>query len=587
MTVRDINDLTKEELIALYFKQQDIHKKEMAAKDQTIEEQGKKIKEQDKLLTEVSDQLAGANRNVEILLERCKLLIAAKYQSQRKAEVSKGWVQLSLFNDAEEEALKAQEEEKDAESEITVKEHKRKKTKKKETNFDDLEHVVETLEPTEEDRICPKCGGIRKIKSYEEFEELVYVPAKYYVRVTRVPVMECEQCQSRNQEGKSSYQLACADRRLKVIPGSYASPELLAHIITQKYDVGVPLYALEGIFKRDGIFLSREVLSYWICYIKRYLEPLYLLMHRDLLSHYLIHADETHTQVIKEPDRVATTTSFMWVFRTGANDTPIVLYVYSPSRSGEIPEMVLDGWSGLLETDAYTGYNKVAGAIRCLCNVHALRKFKDAYKLLPKDTSLRNGSDEAKAVNKYQYIFNIEHKIQKEADKRHLSGDQLYEYVRKQRQKRIRPVFDEFLVWLNKKKPLNEGKNTMTNAINYVLNNQEGLMRFIDFGEAPISNQITEQSIRPFVVIRNRCKFHFGMAGADVSAMLYSLMITARQNGRHPYGYFEYILEKLPSMDLTNEEELRKLLPYSDELPVWTKILNQREIKDILKGESQ
>lgn len=136
------------------------------------------------------------------------------------------------------------------------------------------------------------------------------------------------------------------------------------------------------------------------------------------------------------------------------------------------------------------------------------------------------------------------------------------------------------------RKSLHVGKRTMTGAIDYVMNNKEGLMRFIEYGDAPMSNQTAEQSIRPFVVIRNRCRFHFSMAGADVSAMLYSLMITARENGCHPYGYFEYLLEKLPGMDPKDEEGLRKLLPYSDGLPYRTKIFTRKEIKDILEDKT-
>lgn len=121
----------------------------------------------------------------------------------------------------------------------------------------------------------------------------------------------------------------------------------------------------------------------------------------------------------------------------------------------------------------------------------------------------------------------------------------------------------------------------MSEAINYVSNNREDLTRFSENGQIDISNNITEQSIRPFVYIRNRCKFYVSPTGADISAKIYSLIITCEQNEINPYTYL-YLFKKLPSKDLTYIEEMRQFLPYSDKLPTYTKMLNRKEIKQIL-----
>lgn len=127
----------------------------------------------------------------------------------------------------------------------------------------------------------------------------------------------------------------------------------------------------------------------------------------------------------------------------------------------------------------------------------------------------------------------------------------------------------------------------MKDAIQYVLNNRKELTEFLNDGRIDISNNITEQSIRPFVTIRNRCRFYVSTTGADVSAKIYSMVITCEQNGINPYMYFMYLFETMPDMDLDDKEQLRKLLPYSDDLPEYTRTMSQKEMKQILKDQKK
>ena len=114
----------------------------------------------------------------------------------------------------------------------------------------------------------------------------------------------------------------------------------------------------------------------------------------------------------------------------------------------------------------------------------------------------------------------------------------------------------------------------MSKAIQYVLNNKEGLMEFTNDVIIPHNNTSSERSIRPFVVIRNRCKFSVSVHGAQASAMTYSLVISCIENKQNPYIYLT-----LPKLDLTNKEELRMYLPYSRELPIYIRTLSKSEIK--------
>ena len=157
-------------------------------------------------------------------------------------------------------------------------------------------------------------------------------------------------------------------------------------------------------------------------------------------------------------------------------------------------------------------------------------------------------------------------------------------YITKIRQTEIKPKFDAFLTWLES---LNVGRHSMKEAISYVLNNREGLTEFLKDGQIDISNNITEQSIRPFVTIRNRCRFYVSTTGASVSAKIYSMVITCEQNGINPYMYFMYLFETMPNIDLNDKEQLRKLLPYAKELPDYTKTMSQKEMKQLLNDQKK
>ena len=127
----------------------------------------------------------------------------------------------------------------------------------------------------------------------------------------------------------------------------------------------------------------------------------------------------------------------MWVYRSNKHEVPIVLYDYHSTRSGDYPKEFLKGYSGYLESDAYDGYNKVENVIRCLCNVHALRKFKDSYKLLPNNKE-RKTSDEAKAIQKYDEIIHHSNLIDEKAAEKYSNPEKRMEYITKRRKEELR-----------------------------------------------------------------------------------------------------------------------------------------------------
>ena len=150
-----------------------------------------------------------------------------------------------------------------------------------------------------------------------------------------------------------------APHEKSVIPGRFATPEAIAHIMTQKFVMGSPLYRQEQELNRQGISLSRQTMSNWILRASEdYLTPVYEQLHRELLTREVLHADETTLQVLHEPGKKPQSESYMWLYRTGGDtDKPIVLYEYQPGRSSIHPKEFLTGFKGYLHTDDYAGYH--------------------------------------------------------------------------------------------------------------------------------------------------------------------------------------------------------------------------------------
>ena len=568
MVIKDIDSLSLEEL-----KKEYVHLRKRMSDH--IKRQEEKIQDLEAQIIDKEININDLNLQLEIQKEKYKLIVAARYQSQRNEVVLD---MPTLFDDVENESMKVEESE--IEEVITIQEHKRiRKPKEKHISYDHLPRQEVTLPISNDEDICELCGSQMELKKYDIKEELVHVPSQLYVRVTKIPVLECKECQMDNEEGKSSY------HKIKhnfLFSRSICSPELLAYIIDMKYNNGLPLYTIEKMFERQNAIVPRQNMANWVIGSIRYLEPLYNLMKKELLSFPVIAADETTTQVLNEEGKPATSTSYMWVYRSCKYYPSIVLYDYQPTRSGECPKEFLKDYSGYLESDAYDGYNKVLNVIHCLCNVHALRRYKDAYKLLP-NTKERKNCDEAKAIKKYDQIFHKAHLIEEKAREKYTDQEKQIEYITKMREKELKPLFEKFFVWLEEIKGKNIGRYSMTQAINYTLNHKEELMECTNNAIIPLDNSSCERSIRPFVTIRNRCKFTVSQQGAHASALIYSLVISCIENKLNPYMYFMHLFEELPQIDLSNEDELKKYLPYSTQLPAYTKTLSKSELKAILE----
>ena len=447
----------------------------------------------------------------------------------------------------EPEAIKSVEEELAAEA-VEVKGHVRHK-KPKTNIWDNLPEgtVKEYYEHylTAEQTVCPNCGEEMEIIGKKLYRSLVISPAQYKVRIDVCYTYACKSC----PENGNNVTVIEAPRPAQVIPGSFASPEAIAHIMTQKYVMGSPLYRQEQEFHRQGLELSRQTMANWLIdSATRWLKPVYEELHKKLLTHDVLHADETTLQVLHEEGRNPQSKSYMWVYRTsGCAEHAIVLYDYKPSRSTKCAAEFLDGFQGYLHTDGYHVYHNLGDkVINVGCLVHARRKFFDVVKIKSKDSGNKHA---AKALGYFTQIFKIEDALAKK------SAEERY-------QKRLeleKPILDELFAWAEKLYVTPKSK--LGEAVTYLLNQRKYLYNYLLDGRLEASNNRAERAVKPFVISRKNFLFANTAKGAESRSIIFSLIETAKENKLDPYRYLTHVLSLAPSLDQNEEGWVEKLLP--------------------------
>ena len=282
-----------------------------------------------------------------------------------------------------------------------------------------------------------------------------------------------------------------------------------------------------------------------------WLKPVYARLHEELLKHTSLHADETTLQVLHEDGKKAQSKSYMWLYRTsGDTQRPIVLYDYRPDRKAENAEAFLRGFSGYLHADGYSGYHRLPDNITVVgCWAHARRKFDEALNGLPEKD--RTGSEALTGKQYCDDLFKIEEAIKGESAANRKEG----------RQKQAQPVLDAFKAWLETSKAA--PKSLTGKAVNYAREQWTYLIRYIEDGRLEISNNRAERSIKPFVIGRKNFLFANTGCGAEGSAVIYSIIETAKENWLDPYRYLGYILRTAPNLHLPDDPgQIEQLLPW-------------------------
>lgn len=334
------------------------------------------------------------------------------------------------------------------------------------------------------------------------------------------------------------------------LPKSNASPGLLAMLLTTKYVDGLPLARFEKVLARHDVTVPRQTLARWAIGAGAALQPLHNLMRDALFDAPFLHMDETGVQVLKEKGKSPSSQSYMWVQTGGPPGKPVVIYDYDPSRSGEVPARLLAGYQGYLMTDGYDGYNQLAkteGIEHLVCWAHVRRKFVDAVKVQPKGT--HGHADQAVAMIGKLYAMERVHKD---------SADEV-RYAARQEQSIT--VLNELYDWMGKILPMVPPKSALGIALSYMRDYWGKLVRYTERGDLPIDNNRCENAIRPFVIGRKAWLFSDTPAGANASAIIYSLVETAKANGIEPYTWLRHVLEHLPAAQTA--DEMDKLLPWN------------------------
>ena len=524
---------------------------------QTMQEHQKKQETKIQLLTEKTKELEFLNA---MLSDRLTLAQRKRFGASSE-KYADGYTQLSLFNEAEQEAdLDAAEPELD---EIPPSSYKRKKRSGKKaedlSSFETTEVMEYKLEGS--DRYCPDCGVKYKVVTKETVKRLKFVPARFEVVEESTYIYSCPKCGAMKRP----------EKKVPLLKGSMATPSLVAGIINAKYVNGMPLARQEREFARYELNLSTKTMANWIIQCAdRYLQPLYDRMKEEFLRSRYVHGDETRVQVIDEPDQKGSTQNWMWVYLTDeySGSPRMVLFQYERTRGGYHPAEFLKGFRGYFTCDGYQAYHSLPGEILITgCMAHARRRFDEALTVLKKDFS----KEQLKETTAYQAMERIGMLYKIEDLIRNKSPEERYQ----ERQKQAKPILGAFFEWLHSLEEEVDRSSRIGEAILYTLNQEAYLKRYLEDGHLSIDNSAAERSIKNFAIGRRNWLFSKSICGAEASATVYSITETALLNGLKPYNYVSYVLERIKDLgSFPKKEDLSELLPWSKSLPeaCWSKL---------------
>jgi len=336
---------------------------------------------------------------------------------------------------------------------------------------------------TDDQKHCHNDGTELVCIGEEISEQLDIIPAKIQVIRHIRRKYACKTC----EEG-----VVTAPMPPQPLPKSNASPNLLAYSVIAKYVDALPLYRQERAFKRLGIDLPRNTLARWMIQASKLIEPLTERLRHHLHASAVIHMDESTLQVNAEPDRKASSPSYMWVQRGGPPGQQVVLYDYDASRSGQVPTRLLENYQGILVTDGYEGYAQVVRTNQLThvgCWAHARRKFVEAQKVQPKGKVGR--ADQALSLIRSLYAV--------EKQTRHVTAEERLALRKTQSQ----PIIDKLEAWLTKSLNQVPPKTAIGKALLYLNRQWPKLTVFLTDGRIPLDNNPAENAIRPFVIGRN------------------------------------------------------------------------------------
>jgi transposase len=386
---------------------------------------------------------------------------------------------------------------------------------------------------------CPECGGTLRALGEDVSEVLEYIPEHWKVLKHVRPKYSCSACQKIVQAKAPS----------RPIERSYAGPGLLAHVMVSKYCDHLPFYRQSQIYARDGVDLDRATLADWGGAVSALLAPLLGALEDYVMAAHKLHADDTPIPVLA-PGTGKTKNGRLWAYLrddrpAGSTDPPAVLFRYSPDRKGERPCEHLQHFRGILQADAYGGFNglydrKHEPLIEAACWAHARRKFFEIYDSTASPIAFE-------ALERIRALYEIEEQIRGRApDER-----------KAVRQVRAAPLLKELYDWLRATVRRERSKKSdISSAIGYALSLWSALTRYRDDGCIEIDNNPVERELRTVALGRKNYLFAGSDAGGERAAAFYSLIGTAKLNGLDPEAYLRHVLTYIAEHPINRIEEL-------------------------------
>ena len=401
-----------------------------------------------------------------------------------------------------------------------------------------LPREVKTHRP--EASCCPGCGGTLREFGEDVSEVLEHVPESFRVIRHVRPKFSCKRCET----------VVEAPAPSRPIPGSYAGPGLLAHVVVAKYCDHVPLNRQSDIYAREGVDLDRSTLAGWVGASAALLAPLVEAVRSHVLSSTRLHADDTPVPVLA-PGNGRTKTGRLWTYvRDGrpAADCipPAVWFAFSPDRRGEHPQGHLKSFRGTLQADAYAGFHPLyegGRIVEAACWAHTRRKFHDLFAATQSPTA-------AEAIRRVGELYAVEKQVRGSPPEIRLAV----------RQARSRPIMDELRRWLDQTLETLSTKSDMAGAIRYALARWVALTRYLDDGTVEIDNNAAERALRVVALGRKNYLFAGSNRGGERAAAIYSLLGTAKLNGINPEHYLRHVLTHIAEHPI---HRITELLPWN------------------------
>ncbi|WP_063534147.1 IS66 family transposase [Burkholderia sp. MSMB1589WGS] len=401
-------------------------------------------------------------------------------------------------------------------------------------------HLPREARVLDADAICPKCGSAMQPLGEDVSEQLARVAAMFKVirTIRRKTVCSCDNHFSQPP-----------------MPGlpitrSIAHPSLLADILVAKYADHTPLYRQSQIAARDGVKLDPASMGRWVGQCEALCEPLTEALRRYTMATSKLHADDTPIPVLA-PGNKKTKTGRLWVYvrddsRSVSTELAAVWFAYSPDRKGIHPQTHLAGFEGILQADAYGGFNELyeSGKIReAACWDHARRYIYEVHDRTPTDATRQ-------VLELIGELYGIEVDIR---------GQPAAERLRVRREKSA-PLLVIIKTWMTDKLATLSKKSELAKAIRYSLNQWDALVLYCEEGRAEISNALAENALRCVSLGRKNFLFAGSDSGGERAAAMYGLIGTCKLNGINPRAYLEYVLTHIADHPINR---IDALLPWN------------------------